>query len=834
MAAGLSMSDPLSAPSSSASSPASASSSSSSDDAPMVQADLTPTLMSITANSEKKYVYFFEEWANKRAGILKKYTTNAAIPVVANFMEEKLQSEKPVAVDQAKNRVEQLDAQPEQKMQMMSQKEYIYTMETNHDNLRRAWEAGERVQALKIAIQSAKLLSDISVPAFYPSAFVLLTDILDTFGNLVFDRIKQKGMTDAGGKTVALPDRFTPMDVSPDAKETCRNWFYKTACIRELLPRLYIEVALMKCYRFIMPAAEFANLIRRLSRMIRGLGDPLTSLYARAYLCTRARDFCPDEYKELMYETFNDFMYCYKHTRDAQFKNASYIASEKVTVHEYLDICSPATQWLVQVVAFDSNEEIFLAILQQYKECSNSSSMLVHILSAFHPRLIAKFATSMTKLIREADESDVPKSRLYYWLGVAIVHTAPPQEQRLQLLNEVWKVVTKLQNAQEYMEIAQIFVEYLLVHFASRETNILLADVIKHVKKENAYKGLQPQLQIVVSKILQYRTNFDQLLAMDNFMPVLDLLEKDFKFTICKALLESFAKNQKPTSDPVIIQTVFEVARGLHDSIDSLTFDDERRQVGALIIKFIRKIDFGHDLEQQLNLYVECRAAFCNLDAVARELILRVTLLCMRAHRFVKGRHSKKTAAFVKACLAFCHITIPSLDDAFTRLHLFVEAAQVALVNQMMGQSEAFLKAAISLVPDVPPTVERDGKLVNTDALLVGFLTNFASFLLLFPGHPEHGPFHLVKGLLNVVKSFKAWESACEAKTRVYMGILSLFCAYAQAKFPYHIDKVESNDSLYGGEASYVDEMLVFVDKLVEEVLAQLAAIGERGDISVR
>ncbi len=107
--------------------------------------------------------------------------------------------------------------------------------------------------------------------------------------------------------------------------------------------------------------------------------------------------------------------------------------------------------------------------------------------------------------------------------------------------------------------------------------------------------------------------------------------------SICKAVLESFAKHQKPTDDPVIIQTVFEVARGLHDSIDSLTFDDERRQVALLIIAFIRKIDFGHDLEQQLNLYVECRAAFTNLDLVTRELVLRVALLCMRAHRYVSA-----------------------------------------------------------------------------------------------------------------------------------------------------------------------------------------------------
>jgi hypothetical protein len=267
---------------------------------------------------------------------------------------------KPVAVDQAKSRVEQLDAQPEQKMQMMSQKEYIWTMETNHENLRRAWDAGERVQALKIAIQSAKLLLDISVPAFYPSAFTLIAEILDTFGNLVYDRIKKKGMTDSTGTAVSLPgllspciicvhccvlcvssvlilqftffpssametvvknpremgaDTFTPMDVNPDAKETCKNWFYKTACIRELLPRLYIEIALLKCYRFIMPAAEFPNLVRRLSRMIRGIGDPLCAHFARAYLVTRARDFLPRDYKELIYETFNDFLFAFKQVR---------------------------------------------------------------------------------------------------------------------------------------------------------------------------------------------------------------------------------------------------------------------------------------------------------------------------------------------------------------------------------------------------------------------------------------------------------------------------------------------------------------------------------------
>lgn len=91
---------------------------------------------------------------------------------------------------------------------------------------------------------------------------------------------------------------------------------------------------------------------------------------------------------------------------------------------------------------------------------------MLHILSAFHPRLISACATSMTQLIRECDESATSKSKLYYTLGVALVQIAPPKEQRLPILNDVWKVVAKLQNTAEYLEISQIFVEYLLQHFS--------------------------------------------------------------------------------------------------------------------------------------------------------------------------------------------------------------------------------------------------------------------------------------------------------------------------------------------------------------------------------
>jgi hypothetical protein len=71
------------------------------------------------------------------------------------------------------------------------------------------------------------------------------------------------------------------------------------------------------------------------------------------------------------------------------------------------------------------------------------------------------------------------------------------------------------------------------------------------------------------------------------------------------------------------------------------------------------------------------------LDAVTTELVLRVCLLASKAHRIVKGAHTKKTSSFVKACLAYCHITVPSLDDVFARLRLLLECAEVSLTNQV-------------------------------------------------------------------------------------------------------------------------------------------------------
>lgn len=205
-------------------------------------------------------------WSERKADVLKEFTVSGSISLAAGLMDadEKDGEEQSVPLAKARQRLQALESSARGVSTVeMSQSEIIRRVEKMQRDLQRSWENNQRVTSLKICIQASKLLTQAQVPQFYPSMWTMVTEVsegggrsgtalrsywqptrrpqlLDTFGHLVFGRLKSMADEEYGrmGGKGPLPDSFTARDVGAETRETCRNWMYKTSCIRELLPRL--------------------------------------------------------------------------------------------------------------------------------------------------------------------------------------------------------------------------------------------------------------------------------------------------------------------------------------------------------------------------------------------------------------------------------------------------------------------------------------------------------------------------------------------------------------------------------------------------------------------
>jgi len=631
-------------------------------------------------------------------------------------------------------------------------------------------------------------------------------------------------------RDLSLKGSFKVSDIPNDAQETCRNWFFKVAGVRDLVPRVYVELGILKAQRFVDDNGILKTLTR-LSGCIRGIGDPLVASYARCYLARRGLCCFPtanshnlNSLHDLQLSLFRQL----STPRHEEFRK-----KENLSVKDFMYLVKPAMTYLLETVGSKADKPTTRKVLETYSgHCNKSAMLLEGIIRAFPAEHIMTNIGQIIKLIKDADLSDVETaSGMYAALGTVLVAHPPPTDKKLNILNELWKDITKISEPAEYIEAAEVYIEFVLKNFGTREADIFLQDVMNHVTgPERPYEKLQPPLRRIVEKVLDVYTDFTQVIGMSNFMPLLDLFQGEIRTEIAQGVVGAFVKMPGTTSDQVVISTVSGLAKVMHNSIDALSLIDHQRTISEHINKFINKVEFGTDLEKHLNFFVECRAAFLRLEPVKYALVLGSLELANRTHRLLGGRHTKKTIAFVKACLAFAHITIPSLEDVLQRMQLFILSGQMALMNQLLAQADAFFKAAIVQIRDVPLMVEDGigGRQVPTGPKLVSVLSQFCSALVVVPGHPDpkHGPFHLINGLITMVGKYE-WEELTAAlnKSKVYIAMLPLFSALAQVRLPYHIERLESNDSLYALSDSYNEELKNIVNSVLEKVLSELSLL---------
>lgn len=181
-------------------------------------------------------------------------------------------------------------------------------------------------------------------------------------------------------------------------------------------------------------------------------------------------------------------------------------------------------------------------------------------------------------------------------------------------------------------------------------------------------------------------------------------------------------------------------------------------------------------MEKQLNFYVECRQCFANLDRVKEVLVQCVCQLCMRTLSLARGKHNKKTSAFIRVYrnyyFSFTTKGLHSIllhHNSFNGRHFhktqsFVIGWRSSSGKPVYSTSRLTLPCChyphtrdsyfmwynirwliFSYLPGTDKAVEED---------LASFVGSLCGALVVAPGHPDNGPFYLVQGLLKVLKDY--------------------------------------------------------------------------------
>lgn len=82
-----------------------------------------------------------------------------------------------------------------------------------------------------------------------------------------------------------------------------------------------------------------------------------------------------------------------------------------MTQNDYLNLFSPALDWLLQLLSHGGDEKTFITVMKKFKK-AKMSLLLNAILTSFKPQYIAKHALLLAGLIRDTEDEHFPRHKV--------------------------------------------------------------------------------------------------------------------------------------------------------------------------------------------------------------------------------------------------------------------------------------------------------------------------------------------------------------------------------------------------------------------------------------
>ena len=698
--------------------------------------------------------------------------------------------------------------------------EIVKKMEIIKKEMLQRWDKEEKVSTLKIIIQCAKILNDVSTPKFYCHKFLIISEFIDNFSRLVYERICKLAF--GSSKQQIDFSKITPQVGNQVAKDVCMNWIMKTCCIRELLPRIYIDISFLGMFKFIMTDAELEMKILNISYMIRGISHPLIAFYASMYLTKIVLTLFPKTKKFLfiLLQNLSKF-----EIDEKLLKKLNY---EGMTVEELKKVLDPCVEWIVYCICKNMGPKDFKTLIRIFDESKNYSifkGIIIHTLPKF------LFNDSIIQYIFVCIDlyNNYESSFLCYLISQKILISDNPLDGKYIAI--MWDKIKNCQNRELFIDCCSLLGE-ILIKFHNEDVQDKffeeVFEIFKNTFSNSSASGESQQniqkyfakFEIFLYNILTKITNYNSILSGDNFLFLLQNFNPEMKLNICHTIFKQLINQKDKITDTYLAFSLLKIGKFIHDSIEIFSPPEKIKEVSTILMKFINKIDFGMDFENYINFLSEARAAYCELESVTELLVKCVQKTAIQTYKSVKGKHNKKTMRFCKVCVAYCQITIPSITSLKTQLKLQLTTAEIALMNNLISECDSICRGIITgIQTEIYEFLDK----LEAD-FIINFSKSLLGFLIMVPSNPDD-PFQLIRGFINLftAETLQKTLLVSRVKLSIFLSMAKFVTTQLQTRLPYHVFNVDSNDEIFTGDQKYIQEGNEIVETILTEILNEIS-----------
>jgi hypothetical protein len=252
---------------------------------------------------------------------------------------------------------------------------------------------------------------------------------------------------------------------------------------------------------------------------------------------------------------------------------------QNIDLSVYLSLYAPALDWIFQNYAACASNVQLEELLNHCKDKKNNSLLFLTLLHSFRPEFITSRAMDFVKVIADTNNEGITTGTLFRQLGNIISLFPPPLDERVKTFNEAWKSISTITNISDYMQCIEMWSIFIANNFDISTLNSFFGDIVTRITQKRAFEKHYTELQGIIDKVASNIKDFHGFLSMDNFLPALDLFQKEsIKFDVCKNILEKYkaycASDESDNenclmmiNDPVTINAFMCIAKVLNDGV---------------------------------------------------------------------------------------------------------------------------------------------------------------------------------------------------------------------------------------------------------------------------